>query len=173
MLQLSSMLLNRPVMSLRDGRSVATTTSAIINPNNLKIEGLYCRDDKSRAELILVGQDIREILPQGVVVNDYDVLAEPEELVRLHELLDINFELIGKQVVTSGGHKLGKVNDYSVETQSMFIQKLYVTQSVFRSLGTENLGISRTQIVEITDKKIVVHDATEKITADASARAVA
>lgn len=170
MLQLSGMLINRPVLSLRTGTQVATTLAPIINPNNLKIEGFYCQDT-SRKQLILVSQDIRDVLPQGVVVNDQDVLVAPEELVRLKEVLSINFDLPGKQVVTASGQKLGKVNDYSTETESMFIKKLYVTQSLFKNFSGGNLGIDRTQIVEITDKKIVVNDLHVKIPAHAQAMA--
>src|SRR6266542_1890611 len=158
MLQLSGMLINRPVLSLRTGSQVATTLAPIINPNNLKIEGFYCQDGLSRKQLILVSQDIRDVMSQGLVINDHDVLSEPEELVRLKNTLGINFELMGKPVVTTDKHKLGKVNDYATEVESMFIKKLYVTQSLLKNFSGGNLGIDRTQIVEITDKRILVND---------------
>ena len=169
MLQLSGMILNRPVLSLRTGTQIGTVLGPIINPNNLKIEGFYCHDDASRQQRILVAQDIRDILPQGVVVNDQDVLVEPEELVRLKDVMAINFELIGKQVVTTDKSKLGKVGDYAVETTSMYVQKVYVSQSLFKSFSGGNLGVDRSQIVEITDKKIVVHDLRQKVPAHAGA----
>ena len=84
---------------------------------------------------------------------------------------NINFELIGKAVETSSGQKLGKVNDYSTDTDSMFIKKMYVTQPIYKNFSGGNLGIDRTQIVEITDKKIVVNDIDAKV--PAGARAVA
>ncbi|HJQ08373.1 MAG TPA: hypothetical protein VJ836_02710 [Candidatus Saccharimonadales bacterium] len=171
MLQLSGMLINRPVLSLRTGTQIATTLGPIINPNNLKIEGFYCQDFDSRRQLVLLSQDIRDLLPQGMAVNDQDVLTEPEELVRLKDIMALNFDLLGKQVVTSSKNKIGKVGDYAAETQSLYIQKLYVTQSLFKSFSGGNLGIDRSQIIEITDKKIVVGDLTHKV--PASARAVA
>ena len=157
MLQLSAMLLNRPVMSLRTGTQVATTLGTIINPNNLKIEGFYCQDTQ-RKRLVLLEQDIRDVLPQGIVVNDADVLTEPSELVRLKDTMAIHFELIGKQVVTTSREKIGKVNDYATETQSMMIKKLYVSRSLFKSFSTGSLGVDRTQIVEITKDRIVIQD---------------
>jgi sporulation protein YlmC with PRC-barrel domain len=169
MLQLSSMLINRPVLSLRTGTQVATALEPIINPGNLKIEGFYCQDSRSRQQLILVSQDVRDIMPRGIVINDHDVLVLPQDLVRLSSVLNINFALVGKQVVTSGGHKLGKVGDYSVDTDSMFVQKIYVSQSIFKSFSGGNLGIDRSQIVEITDKKVVVSDLTLKVPARAGA----
>jgi sporulation protein YlmC with PRC-barrel domain len=163
------MLINRPILSLRTGTQVATALEPIINPGNLKIEGFYCQDSRSRQQLILVSQDVRDIMPRGIVINDHDVLVLPQDLVRLSSVLNINFVLVGKQVVTSGGHKLGKVGDYSVDTDSMFVQKIYVSQSIFKSFSGGNLGIDRSQIVEITDKKVVVSDLTLKIPVRAGA----
>ena len=54
-------------------------------------------------------------LRAGFVVNDQDDLTDIEELVRLKEILDLKFQLIGKQVVTEGKQKLGKVTDYTFE----------------------------------------------------------
>ena len=73
----------------------------IINPNNLKIEGFYCVDrfDK-KVSLILLYQDIREVIPQGIVVNDHEVLSQKDDIIRLKDLIDLHFNLIGKPVVT-------------------------------------------------------------------------
>lgn len=168
MLQLSGMIVNHPLLSLRTGTQVGMVVSPIINPNNLKIEGFLCHDDASRKQLVLVSQDIRDILPQGIVINDQDVLTDPSELVRMTDVLQINFELIGKKVETSDKTKLGKVSDYAIETSSMYIQKIYVSQSIFKNFSTGNLGIDRTQIVEITDKKIIVTDLRQKVPAHAA-----
>lgn len=170
MLQLSGMIINRPVLSLRTGTEVAIALAPIIDPNNLKIEGFFCRGSR-RKVLVLVSQDIRDVLPQGIVVNDEDVLTDPGELVRLKNVIGINFELLGKPVETVSKQKLGKVEDYATEVESMFVKKLYVAQPIYKNLRGGNLGVDRTQIVEITDKKIVVNDVDSKVTA--SARAVA
>lgn len=161
------MIINRPILSLRTGTEVGTALAPIIDPNNLKIEGFFCRNGRKRP--VLVTRDIRDVLPQGIVVNDEEALTEPEDLVRLKDLIQINFELLGKPVETVGKQKLGKVEDYSTETESMIIKKLYVAQPIYKSLGGGNLGVDRTQIVEITDKKIIVNDLDSKVPAHAGA----
>lgn len=158
MLQLSESLLNRPVMSLRTGQPVATITEPIINPNNLKIEGFYCLDRFSKSQLVLLYQDIRDVIPQGFVIDDHDVLAEANELVRLKDILNIGFKLIGKPVVTISKQRVGKVSDYATEMETMYIQKLYVSQNMFKSFTGGSLGVDRNQINEITDKKIIINE---------------
>lgn len=161
MLRLSESILNKPVLSLRTSAPIATATAPIFNPNNLKIEGFYCTDRYSKKHLVLLYQDIRELLPQGFVVNDHAVLAEPHDLVRLKEILDINFELLGKQVQTVSKEKIGKVSDYATEMQTMYVQKIYVAQSVLKSFTGGSLGIDRNQIVEITPRRIIIQDLTK------------
>jgi sporulation protein YlmC with PRC-barrel domain len=158
MLQLSESLLNKPVMSLRTGQQVATAVEPIINPNNLKIEGFYCTDRFDKGELVLLYQDIRDIIAQGFVVDDHDVLVVPDDLVRLKDTLSISFTLIGKPVVTLSKSRVGKVTDYATEMETMYIQKLYVSQNMFKSFTGGNLGIDRNQINEITDKKIIINE---------------
>lgn len=169
MLQLSTSLLSKAVLSLRTGTSVASIVAPVINPNNLKIEGFYCQDNIDKRELILLSQDIRDMLPNGYVVNDHDVLSEPEDLVRLREVLDLHFELIGKQVVTINKEKVGKVSDFAADTDTMFIQKIYVAQSILKNFTGGSLSIDRSQIQEITPRRIIINELMEKTPATATA----
>jgi uncharacterized protein YrrD len=173
MLQLSASLLNQPVMSLRTGGEIAKIESAIFNPNNLKIEGFYCTDHFSRQKLILLTQDIRDNIKQGIVVNDHEVLSEPDELIRLQPILELNFELLGKPVETMSKHKVGKVTDFAVDSQSLYVQKIYVGPSLIKSLTSGQLSVDRNQIVEITNRRIVIKDLDAPIKGGAVATAPA
>lgn len=163
MLQLANALDGLAVMSLRTGGMVARAERPIINPNNLKIEGWYCRDHFSKEELILLIKDLRDIVPQGLAIDDYEVLSKPDELIRLKDILDLDFQLIGKPTMTNNGRKLGKVSDFATDMTSFFIKKLYVNQPVYRTISGGQLNIDRTQIVEITPKQIVVRDVDQKV----------
>lgn len=157
------------MLSLRTGQQVATAHEPIINPNNLKIEGFYCTDRFSKAELVLLYQDVRDVIPQGLVVDDHDVLVEPRELVRLKEVMATGFTLIGKPVVTVSKQHMGKVSDYATEIETMYVQKIYVTQGMFKSMVSGNLGVDRNQINEITDRQIIINDPLKGVPASARA----
>ncbi len=173
MLILSKDLVNKQVLSLRTNTPIASVVRPIINPNNLKIEGFYCLDRyHKKSQLILLHQDIREILPTGYIVNDHDVLSPVEDLIRLKEILNINFEPVGKQVETISGQKVGKVTDYAGEIESMFIQKLYVTQPIYKNFSGGSLIIDRSQINEITPKRIIINDLLDAVPAQAKASIV-
>ena len=172
MLQLSGALINRPILSLRTGTAVGTALQPIINPNNLKIEAFHCIDRfNKKNQLVLLYQDIRDVMKQGIVVNDHDALTDPEELVRLQEVMKLGFELIGKPVVTESKDKLGKVNDFAVEIETMYVQKLYVAQSLRKSFMGGSLSVDRSQIIEITNRKIIIQDIVQPTPARAAATA--
>jgi hypothetical protein len=160
MLMLSKSLVNQPVISLRSGGQIAVATGPVINPHNLKIMGWWCKASAGR-QLVLLAEDVRDIMPSGLAVNDEDDLSAPEDLVRHSDILNARFELIEKTVKTKR-HKLGKVSDYSYN-DGMFVQKLYVARPLHKVFTAEDtLIIDRTQILEVTDHYILVRDTEVK-----------
>lgn len=169
MLMLSKSLVNQPVMSLRSGSQVAVAVGPIINPHNLKILGWWCRAAGGK-RLVLLSEDVREVMPSGLAVNDEDDLSAPEDLVRHSEILGIEFDLLDKPVKTKR-QKLGKVSDFSYN-EGMFVQKLYVARPLHKVFSAEDtLIIDRTQILEVTDHYILVRDTEVKATAEEFAAA--
>lgn len=162
MLKLSKTLTNIHVMSLRTGGTVGIAGDMIINPNNLRVEGWYVQDKFSGHKLVLVSQEVRDIAPQGLIINDHEALVEPEELVRLKTVMDIGFKLLGKQVISQSGKRYGKVSDFAVETESLIIKKIYTAQSIIKNFSGGSLSIDRTQIVEINRSQIIIEDPLEK-----------
>jgi hypothetical protein len=155
MLLLTKSLYEQPILSLRSGGKVGIAHRPIINPRNLKIEGWFCHDIFIKQERVVLSQEIRELIPQGIVVNDHEAMTDPEDLIRLEALLTMRYELIGKPVY-AGKQKVGKLSDYAVNSQDLYIQKIYVAQPLHKSLNGGELSFDRTQIVEITLNKVVV-----------------
>jgi hypothetical protein len=164
MLMLSKSLLNQPVMSLRSGGQIAVATEPVINPHNLKIMGWWCKAPGGQ-HLVLLAEDVRDIMPGGLAVNDEEALSAPEDLVRHSDILGVHFELMDK-VVKTKRHKIGKVSDYSYN-EGMFIQKLYVSRPLRKVFTTDDtLIIDRSQIIEVTDHYILVRDVDIKVGAE-------
>ncbi|HET9721851.1 MAG TPA: hypothetical protein VFP32_02365 [Candidatus Saccharimonadales bacterium] len=169
MLRLSKSLVNQPVVSLRSGGQIAVAVLPIINPHNLKILGWWCKTTGNNSQ-VLLAEDVRETMPDGLAVNDESDLSSPEDLVRHKEILDINFELMDKLVKTKR-QRLGKVSDFSYN-DGLFVQKLYVARPLHKVFTTQDtLVIDREQIIEVTDHYILVRDTDIKATADELATA--
>jgi sporulation protein YlmC with PRC-barrel domain len=167
MLVYKERLVNVPVMSLQTGGEIARTDRPIIDPRQLTIVAFYCQGPKLDVNpAILHVDDIRETSGLGFIVDSVDAIMSPNDLVRLQQIIGFNFSLEGKQVVEENGHKVGKVSNYTIDLRSFYITQLEVQRSFMQSLTMASLLIGRTQIIEITDKKIIVRSAT--ITKEAS-----
>jgi len=144
-------------MSLRLGGQVAVAVEPIIDPHNLKILGWWCKVPGKSEREVLLAEEVREILPSGLAVDDVDALCDPSDLVRHKEILDINFVLKDKPVRNKRG-KVGRVEDYSYN-DGMFVQKLYVGRPLVKVLSADSaVLIDRTQILEVNDDYILVKD---------------
>lgn len=164
MLLMSKSLYSRPVMSLRLGTPIAIAVEPIINPHNLKILGWWCKTPGGTKQQVLLSEDVREILPQGLAINDDDALSHSDDLVRHNEILTLHFQLLDKAVKTKR-HKLGRISDFAYDNEAMAVQKLHVARPLSKLLASEDmLIIDRNQIIEVTDHYILVRDADVKVT---------
>lgn len=160
----NSRLIGCPILSLHVGGRIANVVETLVDPNTLKI--IACRADGP-----LVGREIGEILPMasirefsrlGMIVDSGDEFVEPDDIVRIKDLLELNFSLLGLKAETKKGHKLGKVSDFTVEPESWQVQQLIVQKPMIQSFLDPELTIARSQISEINDYKVIVKDSTEK-----------
>lgn len=165
MLLLGERLLGTPVMSLQVGTKIATTVEPIIDPRNLIILGYEVDGPllESRPKFIRIA-DIRELSDIGMIIDSSDELVDLDDVIKIKEVLSLNFTLVGMKVVDERGHKLGKVEDYILDTDSFVIQQLSVKGGILSSLSSTGHMIHRSQITEISDTAIIVKSADKKLT---------
>lgn len=166
-----SKLLGCPILSLHVGGRIAEVSELIIDPNDLKI--IACKVTGPT-----VGRDMGEILPMdsvrefsrlGMIVDSSDEFVESGEIIRVRDILKLNFALPGLKVETKKGSKLGKVSDFTFEPSAWQVQQLIVQRPFFKAIIDPELTISRNQIVEIDDYKVIVKDEHAKSTTTAKA----
>lgn len=172
MLVLGSQLSDIAVMSLHTGGKIAMLDAAVINPADLKViayklKGPLLADNPSFLRIA----DIREMGPLGMIVDGSDDLVGLDDVVKVKELYEINFQLVGKMVIDEYKRKLGKIEDYSIDSQTFMIHKIHVKRGIFRSLTDTGLLIDRSQIVEINPTSIVVKGTAKKLTETVEAEA--
>ena len=165
---LAHQLNDLPVMSLQTGFPIAIVERPILNPTNLEVMALRCRVERSRQDGVILMRDVRQFASDCVIIDSFDEIEDPNEIVRLKEIAEKQFEPVGKTVVSESGSRLGRVEDYTINLKTFMLQKLYVHQSLMKSILFNNLVVDRTQIIDVTDKQITVKDAIEKHTSLAS-----
>ncbi len=166
MLVSSEHLINYPVLSLHTSGMIARTSEIIIDPNTLKIVGFFVTGPETgNGEFgdILQVNDIREFSNIGMVIDSIDELVSANDVVKLQKILNLNFSLIGKKVESKKGTKLGKVVNYTFSPDDYSICQLLVQRPLMKSFIDPELTISRNEIVNIDDDKIIVKDEEKKI----------
>ncbi len=162
MLVLINALENKPIASVQSGHRVALSGEMIIDPRNLKIIAFHVSTPQKQ-DLVLHTEDIRGVSPQGFVIDNNDQLMNFDgDLVRLKEVVGIDFHLLDKLVYTENDKKIGKVADFVTETDGFMIVKLHVNRSMVKSFNNAQLIIDRSQIVQVTDDRIVVKSTATK-----------
>lgn len=173
MLVLGTRLKETPVMSLQTGTRLATTGTPLINPANLKIiafelEGPLLTEKPS----FLRVADIRELSGVGMIIDSSDELLALDDVIKIKELYELGFQLIGMTVIDEHKKKLGKVDNYTVDTASFVIEQLNVKHGIIRGLTDTGILIHRSQITEINDNAIIVKSTAKKMTVEPVMEAV-
>lgn len=163
MLILGSRLLHTPVMSLQTGTRLGQTLKPIIDPANLRIlayevEGQLLAEKPS----FIRTNDIREYGRLGMIIDSNDELIGLEDVIQIQKTYNLNFPLIGIQVIDEQKRKLGKVDDYTLDTDDFLIQQINVRRGFLRGITDTGLLIKRTQIIEINNNSIVVKSPSVK-----------
>lgn len=160
MLVYNSKLLNTPILSFQSGSPIGYIVESIVDPNSLKIIAFRLAGpllSKTNANILDVSS-VREYSDLGLIIDDIDELIGPDDVVKIKEILDLNFSLIDLKVETRKGAKLGKVIDYTVTKEDFTVQQLVVHRPIIKSLIDPELLIPRNEIVEITDYKVIIKD---------------
>lgn len=156
----ASKLLSCPVLSLHVGGRIAEVSELIIDPNNLqliacKLVGVVSKESDTN---ILTMDSVREFSRLGMIVDSSDEFSEIDDVIQVKEILKLNFSLTDLKVETERKTKLGKVVDYTLDTDTWLVHQLIVHRPILKSLIDPELTISRREITEVTDYKIIVKD---------------
>lgn len=158
MLVANSKLLGLSVLSVQTGAPVGFIADSIIDPNTLQIIAFSLSGGLVREAKYLDTRSIREYSSLGLIIDNIDELVAPDDVVKLSQILALNFNLLGLKVETKKGSRLGHVLDFTVSPDNYSISQIIVKRPFIKSFNDPTLVISRQEIVEITDYKIIVKD---------------
>ena len=159
MLVTSSRLLGAPILSVQAGGPIGQISDFVIDPDGLKIIAfrLSGRSIPKSANILDVSS-IREYSTYGLVIDSDEELISPNDVIKIQDVINLNFKLINLKVESKKGSKIGRVSDFSVTDNDFIIQQIIVKRPALKSLIDPELTISRNEIVEVTDYKIIVKD---------------
>jgi sporulation protein YlmC with PRC-barrel domain len=157
MLLSGSQIIDTPIMGLQTGTELARTHSAVINPHDLaiiayEVEGPSLDESPSLLRIA----DIRELSDIGMIIDSSDEFVGISDVIKLQDIYEQHFVLEGKQVTDEKGEKIGKIIDYTIDSNSFIVQQLNVKRPLLKSFNDDELLVHRSQILEINDQSIVI-----------------
>lgn len=157
---LASQLKNLPIISLQTGETVAQVQLLIIEMQKLEIVAISCAPMKEYPDPILMVRDIRQIASDCLIIDSEDDIGSGSDVVRLKDPIRESYSPIGAHVVSHMQRPIGKVEDFTINSESLKLQKLYIRQPIWRSWLGSSLIITREQILDVKPKLIIVKEAT-------------
>src|SRR3989338_5239790 len=161
MLKFFSELKGWEVASLRTQAKIAKVDDFLFDPRNGRIPAVIVLPKGiiglQNQPLLLPAEDILEWQNKLVFIQDEESLTPPKEIVRLKELVDDHFDLIGLRVVTESGQKIGQVEDYIVETNLLQINKLVVRRQLWWFFSFQEV-ISLKRVISMDEKQVIIKD---------------
>ena len=158
MLKLYSNLSDQKILSFQEEGRIAKLEDLVVQAESIKVLGLFVRQEQlfkaKRKFVVLI--DVLEF-SNAIYVQSSEVLLGVGAIVRLPNLEDDYFPLIGLKVETIKGEKLGKISDYVFDTLSGEISKIHIEPKTL-SLEKEGRIIPRSQIHKLTPKKLILKD---------------
>jgi uncharacterized protein YrrD len=169
MLVYNSRLIGTTILSVQAGGPIGRINTAIVNPDNLQIIAFALEGPLvDRRQNLLDIRSIREYSNYGIVIDDADELVSPSDIVKIEQVLKLNFDLLSLKVETKKGSKLGQIIDYTIDSDSFLVQQIVVKRPIVKRIMDPELIISRKEIIEVTDYKIIVKDEEKVLKSRAS-----
>lgn len=153
-------ILGTPVFEDEGAQPITTVKDLVIDPES----------GKTLAFLVNVSLNL-VIMPLDVVsfgdvvrVHAHDCIIEAGEVLRIEQVQKKEVHIFNNRVETEDGEYLGRVIDFSVDTVSYALSKIYVGKVILGMFRYGTRVFTARNIVEILPKKIVVKGGAEKVT---------
>ncbi len=163
MLVYASKLIGAPILSMQSAGPIGVITDLVVDPNTLKILAFRIKGPLVKTANILDVKSVREYSKYGCVVDSIDELVEKGDIIKVSEIIDLNFDLNGLKVETKKKTKLGHVIDFTVTSEDFNVKQIIVKRPLVKSFLDSELIIPRSEITEVTDYKIIVKDEEKTI----------
>lgn len=150
-------LTNTPIMSLQTGAELARVKRVLVDPRDLtviayELSGTTLVEQPSFLRPI----DVRELSNLGLIVDSSDEFVGLDDVIKIKQVHEFEFDVVGLDVIDDKKHHLGKVRSYNLDASSFVLEQLVVRRPFLKSLSESELLIHRSQILKVSDENIVV-----------------
>lgn len=120
---LSSELIGKVVYSKSDRREVGTIQDLMIEPNLLEVAAIVTtKGDVVKRDLHMIPSgEVKTWGRDEILITKGDVIRNAEELPECEKWLSMSNQLVGQEVITTTGTRLGKLEDIVIDANGRVI----------------------------------------------------
>jgi len=149
------------VLRHEDGEVVALIKDVIIHPDTGRIEGFWARPLTLPIKNAVIQSDTILEWKKNIYIRHEEEIAEPEDIIKISEILSRNTLFIGNQVKNEAQEVLGTVYDLDFDTSKLYLRNLYVQKS-FLGFKYGQRVFNYDNIIKILPEYILVKDIKDK-----------
>lgn len=145
------------VLTRREKLLVGKVTEFIINPANCFVIGLSLElNDRKKSKKVVNASSVLGLGTDFVMIESLNDIADPDEIVRIKDILDQEIQLFNARVFTEDNFYLGKVRDFTISLEMMALERLYVKPSNVIQVVLKDHIIVRNDILKVERERITV-----------------
>ena len=163
--RLYSKIVGMPVFSPESVQPIYIARDMVVDPDSGKVVAIVV--DSARG-LIITPMDIVS-LKHGILIRRKDDVVEMEDVLRVKDIVEDGRELMGKNVETENGERLGKVVDLAIDAKSLILNKIHTARSILGIVHHNPRIIPAKNIVEVLEDKVIVKDSSGEVVAEEAA----
>ena len=145
-----------PVIN-QDGEPLGIIKKILINFDKGKVIGFIIGRNKIISPIdIMTWEDY-------IKINNKDDIVSETEIIEVKTYIKDKRKIIGSKVITEKGKLLGKVIDYTINSNFYSLEKLIVKKTFLKFIKFNKQIIPANEIIEIKKNKIIVKEDTKDI----------
>ncbi|MBM2820969.1 MAG: PRC-barrel protein [Candidatus Berkelbacteria bacterium] len=145
-------LIGLPVAAEDTQSKIGKVFQVLIDPENGRVLGFEVVSGGIFApKRVLSITDVREWDPNGIVTATIENLVDPQEIIRINEIIKKNIYFLGMKAKTENGKGLGVVDDLLIDTETESVVKYYLKDLI-------NSRVLTADKVTKIDKHIIFSD---------------
>lgn len=150
------------VLEFDSGDLLALINGIIVDPDTGTVEAFWVKPATLPLKAaVLKVSDILE-LKKNLYIKSDQVLAEPEDIIRISEILSDGRKFLGTSVVSEAGESYGKCMNLAFDTENFTIRQIHTQKSILGVIRTDKRIFSYNSIVRLTPEAIIVNDDNTK-----------
>ena len=154
-------IVGTPILGHEDGALLALIQDIIIHPDTGKIEAFWVKPLTLPIKNAIIQNDSILEWKKNIYIKDVREIAEPEDIIKISEILSRNTFFIGNLVKNEAEEVLGKIYDLDFDTNKLYLKNLY-TQKSFFGFKFQSRIFPYDRIIKVLPEYILVKDIEEK-----------